>query len=454
MKNRHGEETGGAPTVYVVHCVDTEGPLGETLQATFQRVRHTFGVDLPPSRDTLARLQRRELDLGGREEAVARMVAPELLAYKDSWDKMDAMLDRIQAPEVRLALTDSLGRGWIYNWFCVDHVGYTENPRGRDMGYHRVFDHYAARCLESGNSRDAVYFHYHPMHFSRHAHRSGSHYFAHADTLFQILARRIIDRGWFPSCNRAGFNVERPDSHWFLEQYVPFDLSNQSCHEDADQPDIACGRYSDWQAAPRDWAPYHPHHDDHRRPGACRRWIARCLNLGTRFKLLRQADVDQAFREAAEGRPVVLAFTDHDFREMEPDVRLAMDMLDKASRAYGGVAFRYCTAREAMRAALGLAEAPPLRLSIEQTLEGLDIRAQGRTFGPQPFLALKTRAGAYFHDNLDPVQPFAHWRYALYSETFAPEALESVGVAACDALGNVAVARLDMRDGSLRQETF
>jgi hypothetical protein len=454
MTNKLAEDAGGAPTVHVVHCVDTEGPLCETLQATFQRVRNTFDVDLPPSRETLTRLQRRKIDLGGREESVARMVAPELLAYKDSWHRIDAMLDRIQSSSVRDALPDTSGRGWVYNWFCVDHVGYTENPRGRDMGFHRVFDHYVARCLEPGNHRDEVYFHYHPMHFSRHAHRSGSHYFAQTDTLFQILARRIIDRGWIPSCNRAGFNVERPDSHWFLEQFVPFDLSNQSCHGEVDQPDIACGRYGDWQTAPRDWAPYHPHHDDHRRPGDCRRWIARCLNLGTRFKLLRQADVDQAFREAAKGRPVVLAFTDHDFREMEPDVRLVMDMLDTASRAHGDVAFHYCSAREAMRIALGLPHTPPLRLFLDVTQEGLDIRAQGRTFGPQPFLALKTRAGTYFHDNLDPVEPFVHWRYAFCSETFTPEVLESVGVAACDALGNVAVTRVDMRDGSARQEVF
>ena len=31
----------------------------------------------------------------------------------------------------------------------------------------------------------------------------------------QILSRRIIDRSWFPSTNRPGFQVTRPDSHWF-----------------------------------------------------------------------------------------------------------------------------------------------------------------------------------------------------------------------------------------------
>ena len=35
--------------VYVVHCVDTEGPLNETLEATFERLKHIYHLDLKPS---------------------------------------------------------------------------------------------------------------------------------------------------------------------------------------------------------------------------------------------------------------------------------------------------------------------------------------------------------------------------------------------------------------------
>ena len=34
----------------------------------------------------------------------------------------------------------------------------------------------------------------------------------------------------------------------------------------------------------------------------------------------QERDVRQAFAEAAEGKPVVLAITNHDFRDMEPDI--------------------------------------------------------------------------------------------------------------------------------------
>lgn len=54
--------------LYVVHCIDTEGPLNETLDATFERLWSIFGVKLAPTKDNLMRLQRGEVDLGGNEE--------------------------------------------------------------------------------------------------------------------------------------------------------------------------------------------------------------------------------------------------------------------------------------------------------------------------------------------------------------------------------------------------
>ena len=43
--------------LHVVHCVDTEGPLNETLEATFERLKHIYHIDLEPSEGTLKKLQ-------------------------------------------------------------------------------------------------------------------------------------------------------------------------------------------------------------------------------------------------------------------------------------------------------------------------------------------------------------------------------------------------------------
>ena len=437
--------------VHIVHCIDTEGPLHESLEATFERLHDIFHLDLEPTRRNLEQLQRRDIPLGGMEEDVARLVDPHQLNYHDTWDKIDGMLAEIMALPFRNAMKDSFGNGWVYNWHCVDHVGYDYNPRRRDMGYHNIFDHYTRKIRTTGSTRDAIHFHFHPQPFNRKAHHCATRYFAHTDTLFQIIARRIIERGWFPSVNRAGFHTVRPDSHWFLEQFVPFDISNQACDEDyGGQVDLAGGRFGDWRRAPATWAPYHPSHDDYQVPGGCRRWIARCLNMGMRIRILTQKDMDQAFAEAEEGKPVVLAFADLDYRDMREDIRGVRSMVKAASRRYPGVKFRFCEAREAMRGALSLEERMPCALTFG--LEGgtLSISSDSPTFGPQPFLALKTRSGEFYSDNLDIQQPFREWSYTLDEQTFPAGALEAIGVGTCDPTGNVTTAVMDMATGRVR----
>lgn len=263
--------------VDVVHCIDTEGPLHEPLSATFERLSYVFGVDLEPTRANLKALQSGEVDLSGKEDAVRAMIAPDLLAYNDTWDKIDAMLLDIMSDEFRQRHADSFGHGWVFNWHCGDHVGYEGNPRRRDIGYHNVLDHYQDMIRETGSSQDGLHFHYHPMPFSKQANHCATHWFAHSDTLFQVLSRRLIDRMWFPSVNRPGFHSTRPDSHWFLEQFLPFDYASQAYQDDGSQPDLGGGRFGDWRRAPQTWQPYHPAHDDYQVQGDCRRSIFRCL---------------------------------------------------------------------------------------------------------------------------------------------------------------------------------
>ena len=36
--------------VYVVHCIDTEGPLNESLKNTFERIKSIYGIRLKPTK--------------------------------------------------------------------------------------------------------------------------------------------------------------------------------------------------------------------------------------------------------------------------------------------------------------------------------------------------------------------------------------------------------------------
>jgi hypothetical protein len=444
-----------AGTVYVVHCVDTEGPLHESVEATFERLKAIFGLELKPSVELLRRLQRGQEDLKGIEAAVQKVLDPHLLAYNDTWDRVDAMLSGLLTAGFRNMMLDAAGGGWVYSWFCVDHVDYSNNPRRRDMGYHSVFDHYRAMLREHSSEADGLHFHYHPHSFKKEAHQCATHWWESSDSLRQVLSRRVIDRQWFPAANRPGFHVTRPDSHWFLEQFVPFDFASQATapvEADRSQAGLEGGRWGDWRRAPATWEPYHPAHDDYQMRGACRRWIARCLNIGTRYRLLTELDVRQAFAEAREGKPVVLAVTNHDFRDMRPDVDEVRGLLARVAPDYPDVAFRVAEAVTAMRRALGLPSEPAcsLELSLERSGDGahvLEIATDTPTFGPQPWLALKTKSGTYHNDNLDFDEPFRRWRYVFDDETFPLGALERIGVAANNSVGVTTVKLLDPATG-------
>ncbi len=424
--------------VHIVHCIDTEGPLHESVEATFERLKAVFGLDLEPSLSLLRRLQAGEVDLGGLEEAVCKVVDPHLLAYNDTWDKVDAMLEECTSAGFRDQLLDSDGNGWVYNWFCVDHVDYDANPRRRDMGYHNVFDHYRRLTSRPESARDGLHFHYHPHNFRREAHRCATHWWTSSDSLQQIISRRVIDRQWFPVANRAGFHVTRPDSHWFLEQFIPFDLSNQATvvftADDKAQAGLGEGRWGDWRRAPTTWGPYHPSHDDYQVLGTCRRWIARCLNVGTRYRLLNEDDVRQAFAEAREGLPVVLAFTNHDFRDIRPDVDEVRHLLSLATRDYPDV-LPLLRSRTGDAGSLGAA-----------------IGSNDRSRSPSPKQRNHPCVGSVVKSPLQLALASAQdnasvpiitttststsrsWRYVFDEETFPIAALDSIGSAADNSL--------------------
>ena len=444
--------------VYVVHCVDTEGPLHEPLEATFDRLHHIFHLDLEPSQETLLRLQAGSMELGGGiEDAVRDVVNPHILAYNDTWDKLDRMLDMAASQEFRNKLKDSMSRGWIYNWFCMDHVDYDENPRRRDIGYHNIFDHYVTKLRELASQEDGIHFHFHPHDFRKRAHICATHWWAASDSLYQIFCRRIIDRHWFPSCNRPGYQVNRPDSHWFLEQFIPFDYASLATAEQERSKhfDFSAGRSGDWRRAPRNWQPYHPSHDDYQCSGNCRRWITRCLNIGSRIFNIGVEDIRQAFDEAREGKPVVLSFANHDFRDIREDVEEVQGLIAHVAADYVDVEFIYCEAAEAMREALCLPDRDFCDLDIQLEEVGcahvLTVRTKTPSFGPQPFLALKTVAHSYHHDNLDFQIPNHEWTYTFDNETFPLSAVEKIGVAVNNDCGKTTVAVLDTYTGKVEQ---
>lgn len=431
--------------LHIVHCVDTEGPLNETLEATFGRLESIFGIKLPPTNENLEHLQKKEIDLGGKEEAVAKCFAPELLRYNTSWTDINRMLDELLSDSFRKQDLDDFGNGWIYSWHCMDHVGYFDNPRHKDVGYGNIFRFYKFKLLESGSIRDEVNWHFHPLSLTRNPLHAATSYVNNYDALIQILCRRILDDKWFPVVNRPGFHSERPDSHLFLEQWIPFDYANQVCEETQDQPDAAGARFGDWRRAPKTWRGYHPSHCDYQEPGACRRIIFRCLNVGTRLRALTIDHVREAYSEARKHGAAILAFADHDYRDIRPNVNCVRAMLRIIRAEYPDVVTKYSGAAEAARDLSGFRafQSPVLGLELnnnELCVEVLD----GEIFGPQPFMAFKTNEGHYYHDNLDVIAPRRKWSYVFDEQTVLIKNITRVGVGSAGRYGNNCVVTREL----------
>ena len=54
--------------VYFVHCIDTEGPLYESLAAKFQRVKDIFNINIKASKKNLRKLKLAKIPLKGKEK--------------------------------------------------------------------------------------------------------------------------------------------------------------------------------------------------------------------------------------------------------------------------------------------------------------------------------------------------------------------------------------------------
>jgi len=436
-----------------VHCIDTEGPLYEDPASTVQRVQEITGVKFPdaPPLELLGQLKSGSINLGGIETNVQEILSEHRLQLNSNWQEIDRMLETVGSRDFRERFMDCEGRPWAFSWFCLDHIGYSENPRKRDIGYHNIFDRYVNYC-DSYNYEDEVYFHFHPMSRYREAHRCATSY-SQSPHLYQIICRRLIDRGWFPSVFRAGFQAERPDSHLFLEQWIPFDFTNMSVDNWEpleSQSDFRLGRSGNWKGAPTSWTPYHPHIDDHRKVGDCRRWIARSLNSMNRMASISADEIEKAFRDACNtGIPQIVGMCGHDWRNLKSEVEsLATTVSDVASQ-FPKTKFYFDSAKGAFQRYLRFFETEPAPPQFEIDLRQdsndfprIEIKlTSGTVFGPQPFLAIKSPSRNYYHDNLDYYLDDNVWHYAFTPDSIDINDVTDLAVGCADSWGNTVVKR-------------
>jgi hypothetical protein len=332
--------------VLVVHCVDTEGPLGGDA---------------------------RRLPDGSRE-------------FYDNWDDILASLRELTRSVFRSRSADSFGGPYRFNWFVMDFTGFRTNPKRRVAEYHDTWDHIATLPVDE----DGLYWHYH-VPPANGVGDEWSESWLTSNECNTILARRLLERGAFPAAFRAGGTIEdEPASRW-LEQTIPIDFSNRVSERSTPGADLY---HFNWHGAPMIWGSYHPALGDPVREGSLRRFMYRSIDLRSRYNELTQEHVDGCFRDAAEtAEPRVLSFFSHDNRDMRAETYHVVDLLRDAA-AKTGVRWRSCTAVEAHRRYHHL-EIEPVELTLAVVKRGFELFADHAPFQNVPFVAAELRSGAF-----------------------------------------------------------
>lgn len=435
--------------LYIVHCIDTEGPMHESTLETFKRIETIFNIKIEPSEENLKKLQEKKINLNGLENQIYNLVSEKRISFNSNWKEIDEMLYEIQSKKFREKLVDSNGNGWSYNWFCLDHVNMKgKNPRNRDLGHHKVFDFYSNKSKEKLNKNDFISWHYHPIPYTQNYHHSGVAYL-NSNNIWEILSKKIIERNWFPSTYRPGFHTIRPDSNWFLEQWIPFDFSNQSTKNEGDQPDLIDGRWGDWRRASKSWEPYNPDIYDYQKKGNCKRWIFRCLNMEARLRELTQVDVDEAFNRANNNIPTALTFTNHDFRKMNGEIDKIRNYISISMKKFSDVKIHFSNPINAARKVLNLKQ-NLINLSLEildnkKDLFKIKVTSNNNIFGPQPYLAIKTLKNEFIWENFDKGLNEYEWFFTFDSHHIPKLSLDKIGIAANSFDGTTEVINLDIK---------
>jgi len=371
--------------VLVVHCVDTEGPLGGNA--------------------------RRWPD-GSAE-------------FMDNWDEILETLRELTGEESRRIHADSFGDPYRFNWFIMDFTGFRTNPKNRIAQYHNTWDQITSLPV----ALDGLYWHYHVPPASG-AGDEWSDTWLSSNECNVTLARRLLERRAFPAAFRAGGTIEDEAASRWLEQVIPIDFSNRVSERSTAGADL----YSfNWHGAPELWGSYHPKLGDPMDKGSLRRFVYRSIDLRSRYNELMPEHVNACFEEVAEyGEPRVLSYFSHDNRDMRQETYHALELLRRAHERTG-VPWVSCTAVEAHARYNGL-EVSPLKLLAKRKREGFVISASSVPFQSIPFAAAKLHDGCFVRLYPKPIGP-TEWRVAI-----APSVVEELGVAATTMAGHTAVA--------------
>ncbi len=317
----------------------------------------------------------------------------------NSWDRVDALLDRLFARDFREVVTDTKGNGAVISWFILTLTGFKTNPFHRPMGYHQVYDHYVnhyADVMKVYN--DGIYWHYHQPAESG-VGNEWCNDWVHTNEYDNILARLLLERNYFPSCFRSGGRIENNDTSWWLEEIIPFDFTACSGNinwDNVESDGRTLREVSDWSTAPSDWSWYHPSPEDYQRSGHQRRFVFRCPDLASPVHTLDDEDIRNAFERTHREEDTILSFFEHDRRDITYHRLLDVyRRIRKIGEQYPDITWCFANAQDAAMAVTGLEKGPTPSFEAEKKAGNrLLIKSASPIFGRVPFVAVSSSDGS------------------------------------------------------------
>ena len=323
-------------TVYVVICVDTEGPS-------------------------------------------------ENYEHKD-WSLLHSHLEELFDVDNRMKYKDSAGNPFAMSWFIVDWVNSPPGPKASAVGHHAVYDPYL-KWLEKSAPRgfaDELYWHYHHCFPGKLG--SWNRTWSNHPDYNEIICKKIFERDYFPSVYRAGNTWEDADVSSWLERFVPFDYSNRGPWRSI---------HYDWLGAPTDWSIYHPSDDCPKKIGSQKRLMARSLDI--EMNTFYDEEIESAFLDASLGYDRCLSFYVHDMRPMLDFVAGGLQRIQRISANFPEVQWLHSNALACMQKLANREPSTTFQGQGMITGRTIEVSFPEEIFG-EPWLATLSLNGYERHD--------------------------------------------------------
>lgn len=324
-----------------------------------------------------------------------------------NWEAVDEAMDKLFKENFRNKILDSFNGNLKFGWFFLTWSGFNNkrNPRKRDLGYHKIYDHYRSRwgkLIQTFGDEECWHYHHPP--------RSGvvnewSTDWNSSQEYKSIISRQIIERNWFPICFRAGGTIMDKNLSQWVDKWFPFDYSNRA------PLDVSV---MDWSDGIDEWKAYNPDPEFFKKEGNGKRYLARTMDLVTGSYTAGKVDIEKAFMEAENQGHAILSTFDHDYRDIEHRFVDFISTLNEVSKKFPNVQWKYSNPSNAIIETQSLQKNNNLKITTEKKDDYFSIKTNLDIHQENPWIAAQRTDGAIFQleSNIEKVGKNL-WRLSL-----------------------------------------